>query len=460
LTSSRVELFSIPSPKYIKVADKPIYHSDAVVKKIGVEEIQQKFNFEYFENFLVKKEQIGRDVQLDQNACDVLNRLRNPLNDSLVVCKIDDDIGYGVFTEQPIEMGAVIGIYAGVVNTNAYKDPVYSMSGGEFGIKAIRMGGLMRFIQHMPNCTYKFLEQIEQAENKNELYVIANARAMNNEFKPGNNNETVKKHLMEDYVHNAQKDNENEPIFEQLLKEKARVAESNTSFISFRYKGMKLTIIIATRRIEAKEQLGVSYGFDYWERKGAPYLFNADTGYISEWSTIYKVFFGRNLQSNSDWDWLLTSNRYKVLFSNAIHRGLILNPRLQELNPQDTLNFLDLNQCFLLTKSKAKDLTVYAIKVPINSRRIWISLLQRNYIISFVSIEMTRENIKLCLLSPKLLDLVKKMNIPLEVKAYLLEANEPHEKLSRHPFFNSTIKSDELSTLKINSNQIHLTCQG
>lgn len=56
-----------------------------------------------------------------QNTVDkVTHRLENPLNESLVVCHIDDEVGYGVFTTETIECGEIICLYSGLFEL---KDP-------------------------------------------------------------------------------------------------------------------------------------------------------------------------------------------------------------------------------------------------------------------------------------------------------------------------------------------------
>lgn len=115
-------LFNIPSPDYLLIADKPICDQTATIRCLnGTEEIFEELHFEYTENVIVtdhtQQYAASRKAELgeEDNAFiqQVEARLRQPLNDQLVVCRIDEKVNHGVFTSEPIECGEIVTIYAG-----------------------------------------------------------------------------------------------------------------------------------------------------------------------------------------------------------------------------------------------------------------------------------------------------------------------------------------------------------
>lgn len=423
---SRVELFSISSPDYIQVADKPICCPDAQVSKIGLEAIKKQFNFEYFENITVDKTKIKRSIANSDSLPDIIRRLQNPLNDSLVVCRLQDPVGYGLFTQQAIKRGDIIGIYAGEMHQPDCKDFIYGMSSGENLTVAIKKGGLCRFIQHMPECIYQTVNQLHQTNNMHDLYVLASTLGMTRFFQPGQTIEATREKMICTYLHRSNEQEDEEPIIESLLKHGTTIAHANTAFIEQKYNGFCFTLIMATRHIEPREQLGVSYGLDYWfSRKKIPLLFEKQTGEISKWSDVYRIFYKKNADFIDKWSWL-----YLVY------------------DPKDIHAFFALNQGILQEPFDEDKIAEKTLIVPIANRTLWIALHNQNYTISFLPDEMTPENMKHCLMSPKLLQSMNRSVKNPDVREYINEAN----KLPALPNFKLFKASTELLTAPLYSN--------
>ena len=78
------------------------------------EEFKHKFNCEYTEGIVIRNSQYKIATANDfkgTRAKAAYDRLINPL-ETLVICKMSDNIGYGLFTTQDIKMGTVLCIYA------------------------------------------------------------------------------------------------------------------------------------------------------------------------------------------------------------------------------------------------------------------------------------------------------------------------------------------------------------
>lgn len=117
------------------------------IKYLTTEEFQQKFNCEYTEGVVVKqltKEPATESDFKDTRAKAAYDRLLHPL-ENLVICKMTNDVGYGLFTTEAIPMGTVICLYAGEYDPKT-AEFVYSCG----GINAARIGGVARFMQHQP----------------------------------------------------------------------------------------------------------------------------------------------------------------------------------------------------------------------------------------------------------------------------------------------------------------------
>ncbi|MDF1758582.1 MAG: hypothetical protein P1U74_09840 [Legionellaceae bacterium] len=415
----REEIFHIPSPKYIKIADRPLNQAGAVVKTLSLAEIKEQFNFDYLENYTINAQDLPTEGRESLYAKKVVHRLQNPLNDSLVVCPLEEH-GYGLFTLDTIIAGDVIGIYAGEINIDEYLDPTYALSSGDNEIKAIQKGGLTRFIQHMPNCISEQVELINKTSDRKKLFALGCSIARTKSFTYEKTTDQIKQHIISKYVEESKKDDEYEPIIEQLYAEGAPIATSNTNFINFKYRGIDLTMVIASKNIDPLEQIGINYGYTYWGDI-PPDLFCKKTGKVSPWNSIYQLFSHKSEKQVSRLSWLFSSVDYKYLFLNAILYKLL---DIDKINPLVLRDFLSLNESILVRRVNLTPGEFPTFTVPISCRQIWIPLLKRNHTVLFPESEMTTENMRHCFLSPKFLqEIQERNNISTKIVQYLMRAN-------------------------------------
>jgi hypothetical protein len=133
------------------------------------EEFKAKFNCEYSESLLGDRENLALYLEneviissLDvDSSSKIAERLNNPIS-SLVICKINDKVGYGVFASENIPAHTVIGTYAGEIKPCNY----FIDSGDPYGllwchktqdleleyqlISAKNEGNVIRFMQNLP----------------------------------------------------------------------------------------------------------------------------------------------------------------------------------------------------------------------------------------------------------------------------------------------------------------------
>lgn len=165
-------LFDDPKPPMIWYADKPL-RLGGVARKIPVSEFMQIYHakggepFEYTESIWFNS-RVKQNYVFDQKNSPSLARLlpaeikallSKPLIDSLAICFINADVGFGVFARQEIPPYSLVAIYAGDLiqgqanlipsnySLNSYKG---SKTCAPFAIDALHHGGIARFFQHVP----------------------------------------------------------------------------------------------------------------------------------------------------------------------------------------------------------------------------------------------------------------------------------------------------------------------
>jgi|GEM_PF-3150946 len=172
-------------------------------------------------------------------------RSKNPLN-HLVVCNLGEEVGYGLFTTQPIPKKTILFLYSGVIKTglmalspdNYYFEWLKESSLGATRISAWKTGGLARFLSHLP------LDETTLAEYKEEPQ--GNLCDLSGiEF-------------------------HREDIRENI-------ATANTALVGVIFQGIPVQVVYTLRDVAAFEQLGYSYGSSYWkDRNKQPRLFFRD----------------------------------------------------------------------------------------------------------------------------------------------------------------------------------------
>lgn len=114
-----LNLIDIVSPNYLLVADEPISpDGSVVVHTLSLDEIKARFyGFEYCENIIKEKaivfapfveQHMQYESYFEDIGAELRHRLMSPLNNALIICHIDDEVGYGVFAKEKIQHGIVV----------------------------------------------------------------------------------------------------------------------------------------------------------------------------------------------------------------------------------------------------------------------------------------------------------------------------------------------------------------
>jgi hypothetical protein len=338
-----VKIFNLSTANSLLVSDKPITQPDANIQELNLSEIYEKFSFTYSEdvelsdNLTSEDEGLGKEhkdlriqaleAHLIQN---VLERIRHSLNTSLIVCRIDEEVGYGVFTAAPIEAGSVIGLYAGQLcnrrGDHSIGDYGYGINKSN-AIDAFSVGGITRFIQHMPTYLMPIYQQIDDADFKN-LKKIASTYSIalppDPDFEPSIEQLSPTKDFIKGCIENEHKGlGDVNSKMQAMLDAGLPIASANTMWAPFIYQGRTLQCLVAMRAIAANEQLGVDYGPNYWGlRRISPKYFHKNTGAVLSPSEL--LLRPESRKANSAFD--LTSGLFA---SKPKH-----NPNMQEKEKQ------------------------------------------------------------------------------------------------------------------------------
>lgn len=303
LIGKKFLLKGVKTPDYIWYADKPLLLGGKA-RKLSIAEFEEKFpGFTYAENICVDDDLQFVSPPDSENPVHLLGKVKSrliaPLNDKLVVCYINKEVGHGLFARTDIPLGEIVAIYAGYMGrkdeygmSGDYAlsiDTINTGSNAKLLVDAEKIGGLSRFIQHMPyhpevlakKLTKYFLrhsdkierylrelpDMVNTSENKMSQFV--------RNFKIGLRSSSPQPHS---YIYNMVNSGTDKWELESLQLKPAlkEVAWSNVT--SFQVSVDKKTLIMcfrAEQNIREGEQLGFPYGPAYWGNKQAlPLLFN------------------------------------------------------------------------------------------------------------------------------------------------------------------------------------------
>lgn len=307
--------------RYIRVADKPFGDSGMQLDNLSAKALRQKFQFHHCEtpNYAKHRDLHKSSLLL---AKQILAHLAQPLQESLILCPINALVGYGVFTTEAINAGTIVGLYTGKIESSAIGSD-YGLSlpedlpfpAGDWQLNAINEGGITRFIQHMPSGLGPVLKEIDEADQSQFLsYIRGNGIVTYGDLcriiVPANCYDALSPHheLAIEHQHFQTRLPQCKVLFTRLFYNNALKPEELTAlkqlcqikikhefllyplcadelshkpFLQQAISDQRLALanifcdfiilddkpwcyFIANRHIAAGQQLGMSYGYDYW----------------------------------------------------------------------------------------------------------------------------------------------------------------------------------------------------
>lgn len=267
-------LFTSKNLKKIPYMDKP----PALGGKLSYltpEEFEKKFGCAYFEGVKTvdnKYAAIAESVIASNPLLKALNTyLLNP-PECLVIADMGK-VGHGLFTIADIAKGAVLCVYAGEYKLND-EEMAYSYA----NVNARKIGGVSRFMQHLPlpsetYCTYRC-----HTCNDSVLYALSNETTLEKAQEELKKGVAIQKMVQKSYKEGKAEGAFNFDDIKFLKKEvKESCATSNVACEKLRVNGVELIIMVAMRDIKKNEIVGFSYGNAYWHYKTInqrPFLFD------------------------------------------------------------------------------------------------------------------------------------------------------------------------------------------
>ncbi len=277
-------IFKNYNPGYLLVSETPLV-PNGNIKSLNLNEINEKFNFDYDENIFlpefVDDIKFGHATEREFILKKIKERLKNPLNEKLVVCFIDDSVGYGVFTKEFIAAGTIIGLYAGQVDSPYGHPEDYGMAfPPNFRVNARHVGGITRFIQHMPYSFDKIGSEINSCPDIDTAVRLIDANGIffsdQNDLikidymrKSGLDNQL--KQFATDQIsalRDTTKAEQAEMAAKSFLRNIPDLATANVRQYLIQYKDRPVLYFQTLYDIHPGEQLGVSYGLSYWDTRG------------------------------------------------------------------------------------------------------------------------------------------------------------------------------------------------
>jgi hypothetical protein len=322
-------VFKVSSPTEVWYCDRPLKASGAKPRKIPVAELEEIIGggFKYSEDVYIKelsnlpflKSSLSPDI-----IKEILTRLKNPLIDKLVICKIDDEVGHGVFARQSIDINEIVAIYSGEFsfsqsgNDASYAmDAVRSQKGSGYSIDAKKIGGIARFFQHLPllpdvlavhqtkkfkengrDCIKKSLDLSETFSgfSPNDIEYCIN-EVLSNVLH--NNGEKIKEMLNCDRDPNQLFEVENAVL--AISWHEVAIANVGVATLLLKNGGVPIIYFYAKREIRIGEPVGFSYGLGYWSSLGKlPRLFDLHGNSLSKGLYKYtKMPFNQKLRDTA-----------------------------------------------------------------------------------------------------------------------------------------------------------------
>lgn len=299
--SKREVIFEIEEPKEIWYADKPP-RLGGIPRKLSISEFQSIYKkpFRYSEQMWseVHNPFFGKIQGMDSFRKNVIFYLKNPKAywDKLVICYINDEVGFGVFTREKINLGEIVCFYSGVFRKNNLDDNEFNEYGmdvdtatgeSDYFIDAGEIGRIARFIQHLPDSIEldfktlssarknpKQLAQLLRLEYQSEedILEIIQQQRFNPEseipydvYKKMSQNKDPMKGWHLDSI--------------KLLnpEQPRKIACSNLTAGTVIFSGKPIVFLAAQRDIMPGSQLGFDYKGGYWIQRGMmPEVFQSD----------------------------------------------------------------------------------------------------------------------------------------------------------------------------------------
>lgn len=249
----------------IAYSDKPLPQQGKITY-LTPEEFEKKFGFVYSESLYGDRNELAKYINNPEytkllndrhdlpNIEKIKERLKNPL-DCLVLCDMGP-VGHGLYTSVALPPGSVLFLYAGMIGKQGNHE--YSFLYDAYGdqanmIDAKQIGGLSRFMQHLPI----------NFENRRAIL----KKAISEKF----DSRAIEAHGINidefiDEIETKSKRQHSELDDLRFLDSstKSNIQDCNVILSNVVVDGIPLVVVWTQDGVEANSQLGFPYGTGYW----------------------------------------------------------------------------------------------------------------------------------------------------------------------------------------------------
>ncbi len=293
--SKNNRILEISKQQTITTANKPLGLGGRI-EHIAISEFEKKIGQPYLEkidaNELINlsgiHENITGNLTSQQLKKQLESILKNPGQD-LVVCKINDSVGYGVFSSNDIPKDTVLCFYSGTLinstKVNIESDHAIGYHGINASFSTKNHRGIASFFQHLPSA-----KKLPNAKIFSQLLQSMGQHVSEKDLK------------INDELYSTK-------FIDKNLEKSLAVENIRREFVCFN--GIPIVLFVTNSNIKAGEQLGFNHGKDYWlSRNIIPELFDKSGTVIPE-SAYVRTF-------------------YQLKFDGCIYTG-DLSPLIQQL---------------------------------------------------------------------------------------------------------------------------------
>lgn len=329
-------ILEITTPERIAIADKPPALGGKV-HYISKTDFEKKFNFTFREGIFAPENFYTPELQaemhqhlqeekiqrtMDKTGLEALeeklaDRLTHPL-EKVCVCHMGEDVGWGVFALDTIEAGEIICVYSGVIgHVTASGDYANAwVRNRQYKVDAKELGGIARFMQHLPM----------DWDRQLQLYVEAAYKSLSQEIlhRPGIDTK-IRQHMQQVLAPFRACDGELDNLCFTNASVRETLATVNLKLYHLSYQGVPVDVMVAERTIEKGQLMGWPYGLAYWQQLGkAPRYFTQLGGLIDPANYHYKdqpaavspqVQYGQAIELYKAQNYLEALNRLQSLLS-------------------------------------------------------------------------------------------------------------------------------------------------
>ena len=177
-----VEIFSLKeSCEFILFSEN--LNQITTPKEMKTKEFNQKLNIIYSNSIFCEKgiakedlfKRMNQKMKLQELEEEIEKELTKEIEKDLIICKMDENVGFGVFANKNFQIGECLLFYNGIIKEKEEEkngDYQLSYDHHHWWIDSEKIGNVTRFIQHAPS-NLKIRSKKNQKEQVTFLFILS-----------------------------------------------------------------------------------------------------------------------------------------------------------------------------------------------------------------------------------------------------------------------------------------------